>query len=111
MHNFNTVVLERLKDFSSSFETEPYEAAWAREAIFFMRVHEVHGDDTRVRAYVQLSADGIEWIDEGTEFTGTSRPGSQFVRVSHFGGWLRLRVSLDGESPTVRTTIQLALKA
>ena len=49
------------------------EAAWAREAIFFIRVHETHGQNAGLRAYVQLSADGIEWIDEGTEFTFTLR--------------------------------------
>jgi hypothetical protein len=111
MHNFNTVVLERLKDFSSNFETEPYEAAWAREAIFFIRVHDIQGANAALRAYVQLSVDGIDWIDEGTAFSAITQPGSHFVRVSHFGGWLRLRVELDGDNPTIRTTIHLALKA
>lgn len=111
MHNFNTVVLERLKDFSHSFETEPYEAAWAREAIFFIRVHDVQGENAALRAYVQISVDGIEWIDEGTEFPVMRAAGNQFVRVTHFGGWLRLRVKIDGDEPTVRATIHLALKA
>ncbi|MCZ6631820.1 MAG: hypothetical protein O7G87_00315 [bacterium] len=33
----HTAVMERNQIWSGSFETEPYEAGWASEAIFFVR--------------------------------------------------------------------------
>lgn len=110
MLNSNTVVLERLKDFSGAFETEPYEAGWAREAIFFLRVHSIAAG-TAVHAHAQISVDGIEWIDEGTLVAPISGEGTRFLKVAHFGGWLRLRVVLGGNTPAARMTIQLVLKS
>jgi hypothetical protein len=37
--------------------------------------------------------------------------GHHFLRVSHFGGWLRLRCTLRGEDPQVKLTIHLVLKS
>ena len=39
----HTAVLERFGTFSGDFATEPYEAGWAEEAIFFIRVDAVEG--------------------------------------------------------------------
>ncbi len=111
MLGFYTVVLERLKDFSGDFDTEPYETGWAREAIFFVCVHALGPAGTILRAFPQVSVDGIEWIDEGSAFAPISQPGNAFLRVSHFGGWLRLRTAFDGPQPAARLTIQLALKS
>lgn len=108
MRNFHTVVLERLKDFDGSFATEPYEAGWAAEALFFVRVHGVEGPETALQGRVQVSMDGVEWIDEGTVFPSMTAPGDHFVRVTAFGGWLRLRCELTGAA---RVTIQLQLKS
>lgn len=105
----NTVVLERLKEFSTDFQTEPYETAWASEAIFFIRLHEAH--QGRLQAFVQISADGITWIDEGSSFPTLTAAGDHFLRVSHFGGWLRLRCDLQGEDPRMKLTIHLVLKS
>ena len=91
MRNFNTVVLERLKYFTDDFATEPYEAAWASEAVFFVRALEIAGDLDDARARVQISPDGMHWCDEGT-FVDLPANVSEttFGRVRHFGGWLRL---------------------
>jgi hypothetical protein len=110
MRNFYTVVLERMKEYGESFDTEPYEAGWASEAMFFVRIHEMAGTNVRMESSVQVSVDGIEWIDEGTSFPPIAAPGSWFVRVSRFGGWLRLRTRITGKSPRVRTTVHLVLK-
>lgn len=111
MLDFNTVVLERLKDFNSDFDTEPYEAGWAREAIFVVRVHEIAKGAT-LGAKAQISVDGIEWMDEGSTFTPIEMTGSYFLKVSHFGGWLRLQATLEGASKEpARLTIQLVLKS
>ncbi len=110
MRQFYTVVLERMQSYRGDFQTEPYETAWAGEAMFFVRVHEMTGTGTRLRSRVQVSVDGIEWLDEGTSFPAISEAGSHFVRVSHFGGWLRLANVLEGNDGAVQLTIQLALK-
>jgi hypothetical protein len=110
MLNSNTVVLERLKDFSGPFETEPYEAGWAREAIFFLRVHSL-AKGTALRAFAQISVDGIEWIDEGSVFPAIQATSSYFLKLTNFGGWLRLRTEMEGGAPAARITIQLVLKS
>jgi hypothetical protein len=110
MRGFNTVVLERLRTFESDFETEPYETAWATEAMFFLRVHEISGAGAALEARVQVSVDGIEWIDEGTAFPSIREAGNSFVKVSHFGGWLRLACSVSGNGTRLKLTIALALK-
>lgn len=110
MRNFYTVVLERMKSYSGSFATEPYEAGWASEAMFFIRVHELSGPETRLDSRVQVSVDGIEWIDEGTQFPPIEAQGNWFIKVRHFGGWLRLVNELSGREPVLKVTEHLVLK-
>ena len=105
------VVLERLKDFTGGFFTEPFEAGWATEALFFIRLHSIEGkDDPTIRAKVQISADGIEWIDRGIEFPKISEVGNYYIDVDRFGGFLRLALETEGTILNYRITIQLALK-
>ena len=111
MRASNTVVLERLKYVSDDFHTEPYETAWAKEAIFFIRLHEVIGNNTALQSYVQLSPDGVNWIDEGSAFPIMKTEENQFLRVNHFGGWLRLSCFVSGENPKLKLTIHLVLKS
>ena len=110
MRNFHTVVLERMKYFSHDFETEPYEAGWAKEAIFALRVHQISGSKVAMDSRVQISVDGIEWMDEETHFPTIRDSGNYFVKVSHFGGWLRLACEIKGENPNIRLTAHLVLK-
>ncbi len=110
MRQFYTVVLERIRRYKSDFQTEPYEVGWASEAMFFIRMHELTGSGTVIEARVQVSVDGIHWIDEGTSFPAINHKGDNFIRVSHFGGWLRLACTLAGKDPEVELTVQLALK-
>ncbi|MEX2381998.1 MAG: hypothetical protein WD490_06415 [Opitutales bacterium] len=107
MRQFHTAVIERQKEFTGNFESQPYEAAWASEAIFFIRVEKLRGEDSTLKAAVRLSADGVRWVDEGTCFPPITAEGDYFVRVSHFGGWLSLRGEVSGG---FRLTIQLVLK-
>lgn len=108
MRHFHTAVVERRELFSGAFETQPHEAAWASEAIYFVRVEEVVGQGA-LRAAVQISVDGTRWLDEGTVLEDVSGEGDHFVRVRHFGGWLRLRGQVGGGA-SFRLTVQLALK-
>lgn len=110
MRNFHTTALERLQTYDANFETEPYETGWASEAMFFVQVHQMSGTDVAMSCYVQVSVDGIEWIDEGTALTDIRGKGNSFIRVKHFGGWLRLANKITGATPAVKLTIQLVLK-
>jgi hypothetical protein len=106
-----TAVLERNKLWVGAFETEPYEVAWASEAIFFIRALEISGLSPGLQARVQISPDGICWCDEGTLVPLPTEPNAiTFGRVGHFGGWLRLA----GELPTgvqLKVIVYLSLKA
>jgi hypothetical protein len=110
MRQFYTAIVERQRDFVDRFETHPFEAGWAREAIFFLRVEDVGGEAARLNAHVQISADGVRWMDEGTNFEPIVHAGDYFVRVSHFGGWLRLAGEITGSSARFKLTVQLVLK-
>lgn len=111
MRHFYTAVVERKEEFTGQLQTHPYEAAWASEAIFFVRVEDASGDSPKLDAGVQISADGLSWIDEGTRFaTPIGGKGDYFLRVSHFGGWLRLNGEVGGEDARFTLTVHLALK-
>jgi hypothetical protein len=105
-----TAVVERNRLWSGRFETEPYEAAWAGEAIFFIRALEVAGELADAYAEVQLSPDGMHWCDEGTRVPLPAEAGEMtFARVRQFGGWLRLAGRVpSGEQ--IKVIVYLALK-
>jgi hypothetical protein len=96
-----TAVVERNVTWQGAFATEPYEAGWAGEAIVFIRV--LKGEVAGNSAAVQISPDGIHWLDEGTYIDIPDRPeGLSSARVSHFGNWLRLAGELPpGQECTV----------
>jgi len=105
----HTATIARNEIWAGEVFTEPYEAGWAREAIFFVRALESNGGLQGAQAQVQISPDGIHWIDEGTAFQLPAGAGSLgFGRVSHFGGYLRLRARLpDGAALRVMATLSL----
>lgn len=110
MRQFMTTVLEQRKDFDDTFETHPTEAAWASEAIFFITAEKISGENAALEAKVQISADGVNWLDEGITFEEITKTGQYFVKVSHFGGWLRLYGQVKGQKPSMNVTVHLALK-
>jgi hypothetical protein len=104
-----TAVVERNVTWRGDFAVEPYEAAWATEAIYFVRVLAAENVPPHSMARVQISPDGIHWCDEGTTVPLLVQEGISFARVNHFGGWLRLVGNLaDGAHLTV--IVYLALK-
>lgn len=105
--NSYTAVLERNTVWAHDFATEPYEGAWASEAVFFVRAL---ADGASAEARVQISPDGIHWCDEGTRLTlPTVGDSLSFCRVAHFGGWLRLVGTIPaGQHATV--IVYLTLK-
>lgn len=110
MRQVHTAVLERFGAFSADFVTEPYEAGWAEEAIFFVRVDAVDGAEPVLSGQVQISPDGIHWIDEGTALPAARQAGLVVARVRHFGNWLRLACRVAGRQAAFRATIFLCLK-
>lgn len=83
-----TVVLERNTVARGELVTEPYEAGWAHEAIFFIHsLDELHSDWT---AQVQISADGLTWCDLDDGGENLKRTGVTPLRINNFGTWLRL---------------------
>lgn len=110
MKSFNTSVVELRQTFDATVETHPFEAGWADEAIFYVLIEAEA--PARVDLRVQISPDGIRWIDEGTAvcLTGSAH---DFVRVRHFGGFLRLAGTIHdsaGEPSSSMITVRLALK-
>lgn len=110
MRQSYTAVVERNVIWQGDFSSEPYETAWAGEAIFFVRTLAATGSLSAAQARIQISPDGIHWCDEGTVFDLPSAVDDvTFGRVTNFGGWLRLVGSLpDNASLTV--IVYLALK-
>ena len=106
----HTAVVERNRVWKGAFETEPYEAAWAHEAVFFVRTVGASGPVAGGCARVQISPDGMHWCDEGTGVPLSDGPGVTFGRVAHFGGYLRLAGELD-EGAEVKVIVYLTLKA
>lgn len=91
MRQSHTAIVERNVTWEGVFETEPYEVAWASEAIFFVRTLSVSGVVGDVHARVQISPDGMRWCDEGTVVSLSGEvDGVTFGKVSHFGTFLRL---------------------
>ncbi len=104
-----TAIVERNVLWQGDFASEPYEAAWACEAIFFVRaldVSPVFGG----MANVQISADGIHWADEGAVFNLPTAEGAvTFCKVTHFGGFLRIKGRLAADE-RIKVLVSLALK-
>ncbi|MFI1869520.1 hypothetical protein [Streptomyces jumonjinensis] len=116
-----TAVIERNATLTGEFTTEPYEAAWAREARWFVRVLGASGRSPRILVRTQISPDGLHWCDlDGPERSVAPGEGPLHSwSTADFGGWLRLRGTVvddapgdpaDG-SPSVKVLIYLALKA
>lgn len=104
-----TATVERNVLWQGEFASEPYETAWASEAIFFVRALEVSPDFSG-SARVQISADGIHWADEGATFElPVTKDQVTFCKVRHFGGWLRLAGELS-PSDGIKVLVSLALK-
>ena len=115
MRRSYTAVVARDEAVFGEWETEPYEAGWATEALFFVRVL-VDGappaappPKVDLRARVQLSPDGLLWLDEGARLPPLEG-GAAFVRVREFGNWLRLAGGLPPGAPPVSVSVYLVLK-
>jgi hypothetical protein len=105
MRMSNSAVVTRNVTWSGLAHSEPYEAGWAGEAVVFVRALKP-GSGERGIAHVEMSADGMHWVREGTSFTlPLDKDEVSFARVSHFGNWLRIAGEFaDGSALTVLVT-------
>lgn len=109
MRQSHTAVVERNVTWRGEFTVEPYEAAWASEAIYFVRALAATEMPEGVKARVQISPDGMNWCAEGTQLPLPASPGVTFCRVRHFGGWLRIVGELPGAAQ-LQVIVYLVLK-
>ncbi len=105
-----TAVVERNVMFDAVFATEPYEAGWANEARWFVRVLEAAGEGAELLLHPQISPDGLFWCDEGSAPLVAHGPGLYSCALRDFGAWLRLRGEVHGQSASFKVVIALALK-
>jgi hypothetical protein len=110
MRHFQASAVERRIYFKGKIASHPMEAGWASEAIFFLIVEEIKTNAT-LKAHVEISSDGINWIKEGATFPEITAPGHFFCKVSHFGNWLRVSGDITGPDPEVKASVQLHLKS
>lgn len=101
MRHSQTAVLERGYSFDSEFTTEPYEAPWASEARFFVQALNID-EDARVELQMQISPDGLQWCDAENVEPVTLSGAMVSWSARDFGGWLRLRGRVGGESARLR---------
>lgn len=104
-----TIVLERRTRISGEHATHPYEAGWASEAVFFVQAS---GDGRpQLEIQAQISPDGCNWVRHGDPAVMDLDTEMLDLRLTHFGGWLRLVLrGADQDNPAV-VIVHLALKS
>lgn len=109
MRNFQASAVERRITVTEQFDSQPMEAGWASEAIFFIWVEEI-SIPADLTVLVQISPDGINWIDENDLRIIISRPGYYSVKAVHFGNWLRVRGVASNPASDIKLSVHLHLK-
>lgn len=103
-------VVARNEPWTGACASEPYEVGWASEAILWFRTLAAEGDPGDTLLRVQISPDGLRWSDDGATLP-IPREGEQaFLRLRHFGAWLRVTATLP-LGVTVKPLLTLSLKA
>jgi hypothetical protein len=69
-----TAVIVRGEKWEGVCASEPYEAGWAREAVLFLRLLAREGESGAALFRVQISPDGMRWVDEGATILVPEEP-------------------------------------
>ena len=105
-----TATVERNVLWQGGFASEPYEAAWASEAIFFLRALEVVAENSA--AAPASKSPPTASIGPTRAHASTCQPEKDqvtFCKVAHFGGFLRLAGTL-APGKSIKVLVSLALK-
>ena len=106
----HNAVVARNEDWQGAVATEPYEVGWAGEAIIFLRALDVEGTAAGGALSVQISPDGMHWVDEGTRLALPARRDEvTFARIREFGNWLRVAGTLP-KGFKMRALVTISLK-
>ena len=111
MRQSQTAVLERNTTLTGEFATEPYEAAWAGEARWFVQVLDRSTEDAGLTLTAQVSPDGLTWCDHDGDAHRTEGRELTTWALREFGQWLRLRGEVTPAGAQVKVRIYLAVKS
>jgi hypothetical protein len=81
---------------NGSFQTEPYEAGWADEAMAMIYVRELNGPAPTLVVQAQISVDGVRWFDHPASPLRIDGLGGFGLPLTQFGNWLRLTGTVSG---------------
>jgi hypothetical protein len=105
-----TAIIVRGEHWTGRSASEPYEAGWAREAVVFVRLLAQEGETGTALFRVQISPDGMRWVDEGTTVLVPDGPERvTCAKVGQFGNWLRVAIDLP-DGATLQPLVTLHLK-
>ncbi len=102
-----TSVIERRLPITDRHTTHPYEVGWASEAIFFVQTE---GPHPVLSIQPEISPDGLAWLPADDTVQLAPDQQIQAVRLSRFGGWLRLNIAGAKHHEPATVLIHLALK-
>ncbi len=107
----HTAIISQGDLWAGNVATEPFEAPWAAEAVVFLRLLDGTTAPTGIEVRLQISPDGMHWVDEGTRMA-LPAAGDEvtFARLAHFGQYIRLAATLPADS-TCRVLATLSLKS
>lgn len=103
-----TAILARNETWTGNAASEPFEAGWAIEALVFIRALKSPAGP-QPTAKIEISPDGMHWVDEGTRLTLPEGKGElSFAKVQHFGNWIRVAADFpDGSGNCILITLHL----
>ena len=104
-----TAVVARGDTWSGVAASEPYDVAWAGEAVIYLRSLAAEGTPEAARAWVQISPDGLRWVDEGSMLPIPRVDDISSVRVRNFGTYLRVATVLP-EGASFKALLTISLK-
>ena len=109
MKNFQASAVERRITITDQFDSQPMEAGWASEAIFFIWVEHINRPAI-LNVNAQISPDGINWIDENDATITINQSGYYNIKLVHFGNWLRVRGVVSESASEIKLSVHLHLK-
>lgn len=106
-----TAVVARNEVWQGQAASEPHECGWAREAMVFVRALDAPAKLGRAKARIQISPDGIRWLDHGKPMALPARKDAVVAApVSQFGNWLRVAADLP-RGARIKVLVTIHLKA